>query len=337
MHKRSLTLASLALLVALVMAAANVGPARAEEATEVQVTGTVVSIDAVSFTFVLQPAEGAAITVNVAEGFDFGALAVGDVVEVTGTQNEDGSLSATSVQVQAPDDVVDETEITGTVVSIDEATLTIVIQTSEGETITVNVPEGFDFTTIAVDDQVEVKGTLEEDGSLTASEVKPEGEDDSEDKTGPSGGYYCQNPDDPHPFGARLAERYGVDYGTLLGWFCDGMGWGQIMLALQTGKISGLDPAALLEERGGGAGWGQIWKDHGLTNKSKQGNEAKDRDGDGLPDERGPNGHGHGETDDEGETDDASETGHGNGNGHGGGGGSSDHGKGNNGHGGGNH
>lgn len=40
----------------------------------------------------------------------------------------------------------------------------------------------------------------------------------------------------PHPFGQRLAERYETDYATLQTWFCEGFGWGQIMLAELTGE-----------------------------------------------------------------------------------------------------
>ena len=43
-----------------------------------------------------------------------------------------------------------------------------------------------------------------------------------------------------------------------MSWFCgDGFGFGQIMLALQTGKAVDGDAAMYLEERTNGFGWGR--------------------------------------------------------------------------------
>lgn len=105
--------------------------------------------------------------------------------------------------------------------------------------------------------------------NLVLKGVDPEEEDDDEMGEGPSTGFYCIQSDVPHPFGERLAERYGVEYTILQGWFCEGFGWGQIMLALQTGMITGDDPGALLEERSSGLGWGEIWQNLGLIGKDK--------------------------------------------------------------------
>jgi hypothetical protein len=115
------------------------------------------------------------------------------------------------------------------------------------------------------------------------------GEDDPDDGEDPSTGYYCQQSETQHPFGALLAERYGSDYEMLQAWFCDGFGWGQIMLALQTGQITGDDPSALLEERDSGAGWGDIWQRLGLIGNSNEGGgPPNDQNGDGRPDFAGP-------------------------------------------------
>jgi hypothetical protein len=71
-----------------------------------------------------------------------------------------------------------------------------------------------------------------------------------------------------HPFGKRLASCYEeVEYETLQVWFCSGFGWGQIMLALKTSEITGDDFDALLERRGEGEGWGQIWQDLELISR----------------------------------------------------------------------
>jgi hypothetical protein len=181
----------------------------------------------------------------------------------------------------------DEVEITGTVASIDEEAGSFTVEVEGGETYVVFPPEGFD-TTLAEGDIVTVQGTLNEDGSVSALEVMLE-EDEAEEEDIPlNTGYYCTQSEVPHPFGARLAETYEVEYATLQGWFCDGFGWGQVMLALQTGEITGEDPEALLELRRGGSGWGQIWQELKLIGRPEHAGPPNDEDGDGKPDHAGP-------------------------------------------------
>lgn len=182
----------------------------------------------------------------------------------------------------------DEVEITGTVVSIDEVAGSFTVEVEGGETYEVFPPEGFDFTTLAVGDTVVVNGTLNEDGSISALEVMPEEEDEAGEEEYLNNGYYCTQSEVPHPFGARLAETYEVEYATLQGWFCEGFGWGQVMLALQTGAITGEDPEALLELRRGGSGWGQIWQELKLIGRPEHAGPPNDLDGDGRPDHAGP-------------------------------------------------
>jgi hypothetical protein len=248
---------------------------------EVEFTGTVTAIDVDAGSFTVDVGEGVIYTVYPAEGFDFSTLVVGDIVEVEGTLNEDGSVAASSVKVKESDD---EVEFTGKVIAIDEAAGSFTVEAEDGTTYTVFPPEGFDFSTLEVGDTVEVKGTLNEDGSVAALNVNFE-DDETDD---PSTGYYCTQSEDQHPFGARLAESYETDYATLQAWFCEGLGWGQIMLALQTGKLTGDDPAALLEARKGGAGWGEIWKELKLIGRPEQAGPPNDEDGDGRPDIAGP-------------------------------------------------
>jgi hypothetical protein len=319
MRKQSLGFSVLALLAALVLAVVSVRPASAGNSVGTKFVGTVQSIDAPTFSFVLLEADGTSLTVVVAADFDFSVLAVGAKVEVTGTLNTDGSLAATKVKVFLPDEDLDE--VTGTIQSLDPATLSFVVLTADGQSISVIVAEGFDFTKLAVGQTVEVKGTLNEDGTLTALRVEVEQPDDEPDQPGPSDGFYCQNPDVQHPMGARLAERFGVDYATLLGWYCQGYGWGQIMLALKTSQVTGEDPLTLLQERNAGAGWGHMWHDRGLN-----GHSAHDGQPNGSHDQGGQdNGRGN---NDHGGNDHGGSSNNGNGNGHSGHGG---------GHGGGHH
>jgi len=200
-------------------------------------------------------------------------------------------MALLTVQLVAGQETGDEVEIVGTVVSIDEATGSFTVETESGETYTVFPGEDFDFSTLQVGDTVEVEGILNEDGSIAADKVKveaPEDEDDPDDEQeGPASGFFCRQSDVQHPFGAMLAARYETDYETLQDWFCEGFGWGQIMLALQTEKRTGNDPAALLEARSSGAGWGVIWQDLKLIGRPDFAGPPEGRDG-GKPDFAGP-------------------------------------------------
>jgi hypothetical protein len=299
MQKRAFFFSMIALLAALAVAALGVRSAWAQEPVEAEITGTVLSIDASTLSFVVETADGS-VAVFVAEGFDFTALAVGDEVEVTGTLNEDGTVAATGVKVEEPEaeptEEPEDAPLTGTVLSIDPAAFSFVLETADGS-VTVFVAEDFDFSTLAVGDVVEVAGTPNEDGSLAATSVTVKDQDEEEDGEDAKDGNYCQQSERQHPFGARLAERYGADYATLQAWFCDGFSWGQIMLALQTQKITQEDPGALLAERRGGSGWGQIWQERKLIGKAKDAEAPNDEDGNGRPDKR--NGGGRPDQDDE--------------------------------------
>lgn len=198
------------------------------------------------------------------------------------------AIALAAVQPVAAQDAGTDVQVTGTVTAVDEEAGSFTVETESGETYTVLPGEDFDFSTLAVDDTVQVEGTLNEDGTVAARTVTVGEEEPVEEEDDRSNGYYCRQSEDAHPFGERLAERYETDYETLQSWFCDGFGWGQIMLALQTGKITGDDPAALLEARQDGEGWGQIWKRLKLIGRPEHAGPPDDEDRDGRPDHAGP-------------------------------------------------
>jgi hypothetical protein len=105
--------------------------------------------------------------------------------------------------------------------------------------------------------------------------------------------YFCVNPDVEHPMGGRLAGAFDADYSDVMAWFCeDGMGFGQIMLALTTAKMTGEAPSDLLAERTAGKGWGEIWQEMGLIGRGRLRNgngdgEAEDEGNGGPPAGRG--------------------------------------------------
>ncbi len=198
------------------------------------------------------------------------------------------AIALAAVQPVAAQDAGTDVQVTGTVTAVDEEAGSFTVETESDETYTVLPGEDFDFSTLAVDDTVQVEGTLNEDGTVAALTVTVGEEEPVEEEDDRSNGYYCRQSEDAHPFGERLAERYETDYETLQSWFCDGFGWGQIMLALQTGKITGDDPAALLEARQDGEGWGQIWKRLKLIGRPEHAGPPDDEDRDGRPDHAGP-------------------------------------------------
>lgn len=91
--------------------------------------------------------------------------------------------------------------------------------------------------------------------------------------------YFCMNLDVEHPVASAIAEKYDIDYDTVIAWFCgddeslDGekFGLGEIMLALQTSSLEDVDFTAeeILGMRTGEEqlGWGEIWQDLGLIGK----------------------------------------------------------------------
>jgi hypothetical protein len=176
---------------------------------------------------------------------------------------------------------------------------TITVLSNKGETFLVSLPTGFDLDSVQIGDAVLVKGHTAEDGAVIAESIKLLGngndkDDGDEDEDQPEGGKensaYCADgkQEKPHPLATRLAERYGVTVEWVMEYFCDGYGMGQIILALKTSELEGIeaDPESLLAERANGVGWGNIWKDLGLIGSEKDGDSPP-----GLlkkPDHAGP-------------------------------------------------
>jgi hypothetical protein len=214
------------------------------------------------------------------DDFDW-SVEPGDAVEVEGVVTGEWIVTATKVEVEEEEPV--EIEFAGIVTAIDQGnrTITVVVEMGDGsEEYVVHVPDDFDLDGLAVGDVVEVEGTLQDDDSILAEKVKVEDDDDddgNDDDAEGDHGHYCRNLDDPdivHPVGGAIAERYEVGYEEIMGWFCEeSMGFGQIMLALQTATGGEEDGDSsyeeFLERRIAGEGWGQIWQDLGLIGRPK--------------------------------------------------------------------
>lgn len=64
----------------------------------------------------------------------------------------------------------------------------------------------------------------------------------------------------PQPKGRTLAEKYGVPYEEIMGWFCQRFGFGEIDLAYELSRAAGVDVELIFDLRRSGLGWGEIKK-----------------------------------------------------------------------------
>ncbi|HZW04047.1 MAG TPA: hypothetical protein VFF68_08975, partial [Anaerolineaceae bacterium] len=80
----------------------------------------------------------------------------------------------------------------------------------------------------------------------------------------------CGPTDKQHPVGARIAATYGLEYEMVIGWHCEGYGFGQIMLALQTSALTELPAEDLLQMKTEQGGWGRVWQGLGLIGRAKE-------------------------------------------------------------------
>jgi hypothetical protein len=70
--------------------------------------------------------------------------------------------------------------------------------------------------------------------------------------------------EDPHPIAVSISEKFDVPYQEVIDWYCDGYIFEDILLALQTSKMTDREPGGLLEEAETKS-WEEIWEDAGIT------------------------------------------------------------------------
>lgn len=286
MKKITLAFKILTVLLVLTFAMANVRPAAAAGEVEIEFMGIVTEVNEGENHIVVKVTEEVSFDVYpVDPDFDFTTVAVDDLVKVEGTLDENNDVQADKIEVEEDFGVV-KVKFCGELTEVGDGFLTVTID--EEREFTVLLPEDFDYDTLTDVTEVCVSGELNEEGEVEAVIVKPADDDDDEDEDAKTG-FYCIQSEVQHPFGARLAERYGVDYEAIQEWFCDGLGWGQIMLALHTAELKGddVDFSTYLERRQEGEGWGRIWKDLKLIGKDKEDFSPADKDKNGKPDKPG--------------------------------------------------
>jgi len=72
----------------------------------------------------------------------------------------------------------------------------------------------------------------------------------------------CPDPD-PHPIAEDIAEKFSTSYEKVIRWYCEGNLFEDIMLALLTSKLWGVEPDVVLKEILTKS-WDEIWE--GLEN-----------------------------------------------------------------------
>jgi hypothetical protein len=245
------------------------------------VTGTVTVLDEANGTVTIETGTET-YTFVVPAGFLFSEVAVGDTLDVTMLQDENGVWVASAVVVTpAPE----ETEVSGEIVSFSEADGTVTIKLEDGTLVTIHMPEGFDFTNLHEGDTLTALVSEDENGETVASEVTvTPGEEEEEDQPATRNPAYCSAfgaetdvegeegevvAGKHHPVGEKIAATYNVTYEEVMGYFCHGAGFGQIMLALQTQEITQTPAADLLQMKKEQGGWGQLWHSLGIVKNPK--------------------------------------------------------------------
>lgn len=243
------------ILLVLMVALLAVGPASAQKG-KINIKGEVTAMGGGTLTVLSN--KGETYVVTVPAGIDVSAIQVGDSIQVKASAGDGDAWLADSIKLvgggngNGDDDAENEAE-------------------SEDED---NDNNGQGNNKGQGNDKAKGKDKDKKD--------KPEGFKDNS--------AFCalDKQDKPHPLAPKIAERYGVSEGIVMGYFCEGYSIGAIMLAIKTSQLEGAtaNPGDLLAKRAAGNAWGLIWKGLGLIGSEKNGHSPP-----GLlnkPDHAGP-------------------------------------------------
>lgn len=163
----------------------------------------------------------------------------------------------------------------GEVISFDGSIL--IVESNKGETVEIVIPEGFEIPELVPGDSVLVKAEAGEGGEWIAESVKllshQNTEENQETYEFRFTNAYCVDgkKETNHPLAAKIAERYGIDEETVMTYYCQGYSIGEIMLALKTSQMEGVEASFedILAGLDGPDAWGHIWQDMGLIGWEK--------------------------------------------------------------------
>lgn len=151
-------------------------------------------------------------------------LKVNDPVLVNFTVLSDGSWLAKSIETTENEDEIQP-----------PSTATIAEETGIAETLTPSATADTTMTSTPV-----TMGTIETTGTPA-----------------PGNRSGC-NSSPQQPEAVRLAQQYNVTYQEIMGWFCQGFGFGEIKQAYDLSIQSELPASQVFAMRSSGLGWGQI-------------------------------------------------------------------------------
>lgn len=197
---------------------------------------------------------------------------VGDVVYAEGRILEDGSWLADQILLAGEQPV---SSFTGAVEAMGSVTWQI-----SGINVIVN-QETDVIGEVGLDDPVQVIFTINETGHWVALSIESLEEPEPTEEPSPE-----ENPEvtqgvsptttitstvtatvtletdctgaNPQPKGQTLATRFGVPYEEIMGWFCQGYGFGEVELAYELAIQAGRPVTEIFALRQSGLGWGQI-------------------------------------------------------------------------------
>ncbi|TAK11573.1 MAG: hypothetical protein EPO32_11595 [Anaerolineae bacterium] len=155
-----------------------------------------------------------------------------------------------------------------TVLSVDEETGTVEVETVDGDVFTITAPPGFDLSLVAPDMTINLSDGLEE-AFEDAFEQAQDGEEEDQDN---SGSAFCTDPDSQHPALSGVATDSSIAYSELLALFCEqNYGVGELRQAVRIAGESGMDFAAIIALHQEYGNWGvfhqalKIGEDAGLS------------------------------------------------------------------------
>lgn len=226
------------------------------------VTGSVVGLLALDRTVVVE-VDGDYLVFTAPEDFDLTMFRLGDGVELETGIDENGERVVVSISL-----IEEEPEETET--PTEEPT-----ETPTGEPSEEPTEEPTETPT------EEVTETPTDEGAETPT---PEVTETPEETETPEPAT-CPAALNQHPVGWRIANTYGLEYDEVMGWFCDGFGFGEIMLALQTSRITEMPAEDLLQWKVEQGGWGQVWQGLGLIGNGKKSQTPTEEPVEGEPTE----------------------------------------------------